>query len=188
MDNMDKAFEVKLTLDPENDAAAAAAEAPADTTAETPDAAILDESSLSDEERKMVEDFASQIDITNSGMVMQYGAAAQKKVADFSDSALDGVRTKDFGELGDQIADLITELKGIDPDGAADQTDPEQRLHDERKDPIDDRQHDPAVEESDDHISRACSFVSGDGGTARGHRHDERSSEKERESAASGHC
>lgn len=49
-------------------------------------------------------------------MVMQYGAAAQKKVADFSDSALDGVRTKDFGELGDQIADLITELKGIDPE------------------------------------------------------------------------
>ncbi len=116
MDNMDKAFEVKLTLDPENDAAAAAAEAPADTTAETPDAAILDDSSLSDEEKKMVEDFASQIDITNSGMVMQYGAAAQKKVADFSDSALDGVRTKDFGELGDQIADLITELKGIDPE------------------------------------------------------------------------
>ena len=115
MDNMDKAFEVKLTLDPENDAAAAAAEAPADT-AETPDAAILDDSALSDEEKKMVEDFASQIDITHSGMVMQYGAAAQKKVADFSDSALDGVRTKDFGELGDQIADLITELKGIDPE------------------------------------------------------------------------
>ena len=57
-------------------------------------------SQLSAEERKMVEDFATQIDITDSNTIMTYGAATQQKMADFSNKALDNVRTKDMGEVG----------------------------------------------------------------------------------------
>ena len=78
------------------------------------DPVALDESSLSPEERKVVDDFAQKIDLSNSSLVMQYGAAAQKKIAGFSDTALDKVRTKDLGEIGDQISDLVVELKGFD--------------------------------------------------------------------------
>ena len=78
------------------------------------DSVALDESSLSPEERKVVDDFAQKIDLSNSSLVMQYGAAAQKKIAGFSDTALDKVRTKDLGEIGDQISDLVVELKGFD--------------------------------------------------------------------------
>ena len=60
----------------------------------------LDESILTDEERKMVDAFAQQIDLTNSAMVLQYGAGTQKKMADFSEDALDNVRSKDLGEVG----------------------------------------------------------------------------------------
>ncbi|MBQ3090956.1 MAG: toxic anion resistance protein, partial [Clostridia bacterium] len=69
---------------------------------------------LSDAEKKMVSDFAEKIDITNSNMVLQYGADAQKKLAGFSESALNNVRTKDLGEVGDMLTDLIGELKGFD--------------------------------------------------------------------------
>ena len=68
---------------------------------------------LTEEEKQMVSDFAEQIDLTDSSAVMVYGASAQKKVADFSDSALEGVRTKDLGAVGDTIASLVTELKGF---------------------------------------------------------------------------
>lgn len=68
---------------------------------------------LSPEEQQMVEEFAGKIDIKNSTMVLQYGAAAQKKIASFSDSALSRVRTKDLGEIGNEIADLVVELKGF---------------------------------------------------------------------------
>ena len=114
--------EIKLTLEGET------AQMPALTLegAETPaldlegtqpkeeDPVALDESSLSPEERKVVDDFAQKIDLSNSSLVMQYGAAAQKKIAGFSDTALDKVRTKDLGEIGDQISDLVVELKGFD--------------------------------------------------------------------------
>src|SRR5699024_701562 len=60
--------------------------------------AVLDETVLSPEEQKVVDDFAQKIDITNSTLVLQYGSAAQKKIAGFSDTALDKVRTKDLGE------------------------------------------------------------------------------------------
>lgn len=66
---------------------------------------------LTPEEQKMVDDFAAQIDITNTQMVMQYGAGSQKKIADFSESALNNVRTKDMGEIGQMLADVVTELK-----------------------------------------------------------------------------
>lgn len=72
---------------------------------------VLDDSSLSDEDKKMVSDFAEKIDITNTNMILQYGAAPQKKIAGFSESALSKVRTKDLGEVGDMITNLIGELK-----------------------------------------------------------------------------
>ena len=62
----------------------------------------------------MVDDFAQKIDITDSNVVLQYGAATQKKIGDFSETALDKVRTKDLGETGEMIANLVTELKGFD--------------------------------------------------------------------------
>ena len=73
----------------------------------------LDESILSPEEQKMVDDFSQKIDLQNSTMVMQYGSAAQRKIANFSDTALNNVRTKDLGEVGDQISNLVVELKGF---------------------------------------------------------------------------
>ncbi|MFR1708189.1 MAG: toxic anion resistance protein [Clostridium sp.] len=72
---------------------------------------VLDDSSLTDEEKKMVSDFAEKIDITNTNMILQYGAASQKKIAGFSESALSNVRTKDLGEVGDMITNLVGELK-----------------------------------------------------------------------------
>lgn len=78
------------------------------------DPAILDESTLTPEERKMVEDFSKQIDITNSNLVLQYGAGAQQKVASFSESALANVQTKDLGEVGEQVVSLISQLRNFD--------------------------------------------------------------------------
>lgn len=75
---------------------------------------IIDESSLTPEERKMVDDFAGQIDLKNSGMILQYGVGAQKKMADFSESALENVRTKDLGEVGDMLTNVMTELRSFD--------------------------------------------------------------------------
>ena len=71
---------------------------------------------LSPEEQKMVDDFSKQIDVTSSTTVLQDGAEAQKKIADFSDSALQNVRTKDLGEVGEMMADLVGELKGFSAD------------------------------------------------------------------------
>lgn len=72
------------------------------------------EMKLSPEEQKMVDDFAKQIDITNSELILHYGAAAQNKMADFSQTALNNVRTKDLGEVGKLMTDLIGELKSIE--------------------------------------------------------------------------
>ena len=80
----------------------------------TETAQAFDDSMLSDEEKKMVEDFAAKIDIANSTQVMQYGAGAQQKVAGFSEKALENVRTKDLGEVGDMITGVVTELKNFD--------------------------------------------------------------------------
>ena len=106
-----------LTLDPtagakdeaaEQAAAAAAAQAERDANA-----VKLDESMLTEDERKMVADFAEKIDITDSAVVLQYGAAAQKNIASFSENALNGVRTKDLGEVGDALSNLVVELKNF---------------------------------------------------------------------------
>ncbi|MEE0097054.1 MAG: toxic anion resistance protein, partial [Oscillospiraceae bacterium] len=72
-----------------------------------------DLSSLSPAEQKAVLDFAEKIDLSNSGVVLQYGAAAQKNIANFSESTLNAVRTKDMGELGDMVSDLVAQLKGF---------------------------------------------------------------------------
>ena len=75
---------------------------------------VWDDSLLSDAERQAVDAFAAQIDLTNSAAMLQYGAGAQKKMADFSESALDNVRTKDLGEVGDLLSDVVKELKDFD--------------------------------------------------------------------------
>ena len=71
----------------------------------------LDDSMLSESEKKAVEEFAKKIDICDSSLVLQYGAAAQKKVAGFSESALASVRTKDLGEVGQSLSKLVAELE-----------------------------------------------------------------------------
>ncbi len=81
-----------------------------------PEAAVFDESTLSPEEQKMVKDFAEKIDLSQSGLILQYGAGAQKKIADFSESALNNVRTKDLGEIGDMLSSVVLELKSFDTD------------------------------------------------------------------------
>ena len=66
---------------------------------------------LTDEEKTAITEFAARIDITDTNSVMTYGAASQQKVAEFSDTALQGVKTKDLGEVGAMITDLVAELK-----------------------------------------------------------------------------
>ena len=87
-----------------------------DTEEEAPQAepATVEDTVLTPEEQKVVDDFAQKIDITNSTLVLQYGSGAQKKIANFSDTALENVRTKDLGEIGQELSDLIVELKGFE--------------------------------------------------------------------------
>ena len=95
-----------LTLDPAEDLAAPQ---PQKEVAPDPQAVRL-----SPEEQAMVDSFAQKIDITNSQQVLQYGSACQKKIGDFSEAALAKVSTKDLGEVGEMITDLIGELKNFD--------------------------------------------------------------------------
>lgn len=74
------------------------------------------ENLLSESEKQMIADFAAKIDLTNSNMILQYGAAAQKKIAGFSENALNNVRTKDLGEIGNMLTTLVNELKGFNAD------------------------------------------------------------------------
>ena len=74
----------------------------------------MDESILSEEERKMVDAFAAQIDLTKTNQILQYGAGTQKKMADFSETALENVKTQDLGEVGELIAGVVNELKNFD--------------------------------------------------------------------------
>ena len=77
-------------------------------------APAFDESSLSEQERKMVNDFSSKIDLADTNLILQYGSGAQKKMADFSESALENVRTKDLGQIGEMLSGVVTELKNFD--------------------------------------------------------------------------
>ena len=76
-------------------------------------AVAMDEKLLTEEERKVVREFSKKIDITDSSLVLQYGAAAQKNVASFSEDALSSVRSKDLGEVGEALSSLVVELKGF---------------------------------------------------------------------------
>ena len=107
---------IVLTLNPQSDPVAEAIAQVEEQTATEVAPAPLDSSSLTKEELQMVEDFAKKIDITQTDTVMQYGASAQKKIADFSDSTLNNIKTKDLGEIGNMISDLVVELKGFDID------------------------------------------------------------------------
>ena len=112
-----KTPEINLTLDPFG-SAAAAAPAPAAAAPEAPAQSVpaLDESAFSESERKMINDFSEKIDITDSTTVLGFGASAQKKISDFSDTALNGVRNKDFGETGEMITSLIAQLREMNDD------------------------------------------------------------------------
>lgn len=117
-DTNDQQVKPQLTLTPSLDdapvpelVAQPAATVPAAPEQATPQ---LDDSMLTDEEKQMVDSFAQQIDVRDSAMVLQYGAGAQKKMADFSETALSGVRTKDLGEVGGLITDVVTELRSFD--------------------------------------------------------------------------
>ena len=79
-----------------------------------PEEPAFDDSILSEEEKKTVDAFAAQIDLTNSAMILQYGAGTQKKMADFSETALENVKTKDMGEVGDLLTGVVKELKNFD--------------------------------------------------------------------------
>ena len=124
--------EIKLTLDPSAglsaEAAAAVAQAPkapelslgnnSAAQAQAPQSSLpaLDESQFTESERKVIDEFSKKIDITDSAMILSYGSAAQKKISDFSDTAIGGVRNKDFGEVGGMITSLIANLKDMNED------------------------------------------------------------------------
>lgn len=74
----------------------------------------MQELQLTEAEKKMVADFSSKIDLKNTNLVLQYGSGAQKKIADFSETALDSVRTKDLGEVGELLTSVVAELKCFD--------------------------------------------------------------------------
>ena len=117
-DANDQQVKPQLTLTPSLDDAPVPelVAQPAATVPSAPEQATpqLDDSMLTDEEKQMVDSFAQQIDVRDSAMVLQYGAGAQKKMADFSETALSGVRTKDLGEVGGLITDAVTELRSFD--------------------------------------------------------------------------
>ena len=97
-----------LTLDPFGEEKAAVAE-------KEPEPLVKEEEvNLSPEERRMVEKFAAKIDLHSSNMILQYGAGAQKKMADFSETALENVRTKDLGEVGEMLASVVSELRTLE--------------------------------------------------------------------------
>lgn len=112
----------ELTLEPAGAATEAVPEltlegaaVPAPAPAARPEAepVRLDESLLNEQEKKAVEEFSKKIDLTDSNMILQYGAAAQKNVASFSENALSSVKTKDLGDVGKSLSELVAELKGF---------------------------------------------------------------------------
>lgn len=103
-----------LTLDPIPDAKDALSAMTLTPNAVEEEKPVVQEVNLTPQEQKMVDDFAAQIDLTNTQQVMQYGSGSQKKIADFSESALGNVRTKDMGEIGKMLTDVVAELRSFD--------------------------------------------------------------------------
>ncbi len=89
-------------------------EAPQPPVEVQPEEPQLSENLLTEEERQMVEDFSRQIDLTNSTAILQYGSGTQSKMAAFSEKALENVKTKDLGEIGEMLTGVVTELKSFD--------------------------------------------------------------------------
>ena len=115
--NEEKSYIPSLTLEPQPAAAAAVEEAPAPAEEKTQaPAEKLALDMLSPAEQQAVRSFSEQIDITNTEQVMNYGSGAQKNISEFSDAALNTVRTKDLGEVGDMLGDLVVELQGLNFD------------------------------------------------------------------------
>ena len=114
LDNLETVETPTLTLDPF--AGGDELLATPELVLETPEPAelIVADTTLTPEEQKMVDDFAMQIDLTNSNVILQYGAGIQKKMADFSENTLNNVRTKDLGEVGQLLTGVVTELKNFD--------------------------------------------------------------------------
>ncbi|MEG1875227.1 MAG: toxic anion resistance protein, partial [Angelakisella sp.] len=112
MDNLQEKLEPVLTLDQFAPAAPGAPIQP--IAAEPEEKPTLDESQMTEAERQQICDFAKQIDLTNSNQVLMYGSGAQKKIADFSETALTSVRTKDLGEVGEMLTGVVNELRGMD--------------------------------------------------------------------------
>ena len=114
----EKSFIPALTLEPNAaQTEAAVEEAPVEEKqAEQPPVEKLDISSLSPAEQAAVRDFSEKIDIKNTDQIMNYGSAAQKNISEFSDAALSSVKTKDLGECGDMLSELVVELKGLNFD------------------------------------------------------------------------
>ncbi|MDY5083362.1 MAG: toxic anion resistance protein [Candidatus Limivicinus sp.] len=114
----EKSFIPALTLEPNAaQTEAAVEEAPVEEKqAEQTPVEKLDISSLSPAEQAAVRDFSEKIDIKNTDQIMNYGSAAQKNISEFSDAALSSVRTKDLGECGDMLSELVVELKGLNFD------------------------------------------------------------------------
>jgi len=102
------AFEPTLTLNPEGE------QQKQEQPAQEAEAVEINEDMLTEEEKAIVNDFAEKIDISDSNMVMTYGSAAQQHIASFSESALNSVKTKDLGEIGDTLSSLVVELKTLD--------------------------------------------------------------------------
>ena len=114
--NEETTFIPTLTLDPNATAVEAAVEeAPVEEVKEIP-VEKLELEKLSPAEQAAVRDFAEKIDIMNTEQVMNYGSAAQKNISEFSEAALNTVRTKDLGEVGNMLGDLVIELKGLEID------------------------------------------------------------------------
>jgi len=110
-----------LTLDPDGTGSPTAAAIPAanalEISKEDVPGSKLDISQLNEEEQKQVRDFAGKIDITDTNAVLTYGAASQRNIANFSESTLKSVRTKDMGEVGQMLSGLVVELRGFSDTG-----------------------------------------------------------------------
>ena len=120
----DSEYTPNLTLNPTQAVAQEAPAAPQITlqTEQTKPAAEpekLDIERLTPAEQAAVREFAKQIDVKDTNLVLSYGAAAQKNISEFSGQALSKVRTKDMGEVGDKLASLVVELKGLNEDEKA---------------------------------------------------------------------
>ena len=118
MSNLDEMLKEApvLTFDAFPEAEQDTAVAPARETVPVPEKEEALEIELTPEEQKMVEDFAARIDLSNTRMVLQYGAGCQKKIADFSDTALSSVRTKDMGQVGEMLTQVVAQLREFEED------------------------------------------------------------------------